>query len=117
MATEISPDDANLAQLQDVPVEAVLRSIDHGLVYLPSYRELYYRWERQQWQAQEIDFIADRIQWEDMSDEERETHIGALASFFQGEASVTDTLGPYVMAVPDEEMRIFLTTQLVDEAR
>ena len=40
-----------------------------------------------------------------------------LSAFFQGEACVTDTLGPYVIAMPDEEMRIFLTTQLVDEAR
>src|SRR5258708_2340763 len=40
-----------------------------------------------------------------------------LSAFFQGEACVTDTLAPYVLAMPDEEMRIFLTTQLVDEAR
>jgi len=40
-----------------------------------------------------------------------------LSSFFQGEACVTDTLAPYVTAMPDEETRIFLTTQLVDEAR
>src|SRR5260221_11965782 len=40
-----------------------------------------------------------------------------LAAFFQDEACVTDTLAPYVLAMPDEEMRIFLTTQLVDEAR
>jgi ribonucleoside-diphosphate reductase beta chain len=40
-----------------------------------------------------------------------------LSSFFQGEACVTDTLAPYITAMPDEEMRIFVTTQLVDEAR
>src|SRR2546425_7184815 len=116
MSIEMPLETAPLAQLQQTPIDNVLHIIDEGLVHLPSYRELYYRWERQQWQAQEIDFIADRIQWEDMSDEERETHIGALASFFQGEASVTDTLGPYVMAVPDEGIRVFLTPQLVDEA-
>ncbi|HEU5376090.1 MAG TPA: ribonucleotide-diphosphate reductase subunit beta [Ktedonobacteraceae bacterium] len=117
MSIEISADDANLAQLQDVPVAAVLQSIDQGLVHLPTYRELYYRWERQQWQSQEIDFIADRIQWEDMSDEERDSHVATLATFFQGEACVTDALAPYVLAAPEEEMRIYLTTQLVDEAR
>ena len=37
--------------------------------------------------------------------------------FFQGEVSVVNTLIPYVAAVPTEEQRIFLTTQLVDEAR
>jgi ribonucleoside-diphosphate reductase beta chain len=117
MSLEISAEDANLEQLQDVPVADILQTIDQGLVHLPTYRELYYRWERQQWQTQEIDFIADRIQWEDMSDEERTSHITTLSTFFQGEACVTDALAPYVLAAPDEEMRIFLTTQLVDESR
>lgn len=117
MSIEISAEDANLEQLQDVPVAEILQSIDHGLVHLPTYRELYYRWERQQWQTQEIDFLSDRIQWEDMSDEERASHVSTLATFFQGEACVTDALAPYVLAAPDEEMRIYLTTQLVDEAR
>lgn len=109
--------DTPVSQLQDVPVDKVLSGIDQSLVHLPSYRELYYRWERQQWSTQELDFVPDRIQWEDFLPEEQDMHIAALATFYQGEASVTDALGPYVMAVPDEEMRLFLTTQLVDEAR
>jgi ribonucleoside-diphosphate reductase beta chain len=117
MSIETPPDNASLAELQDVPVQAVLQSIDQGLVHLPSYRELYYRWERQQWQSQEIDFLADRLQWDDMGEEEQGSYLATLATFYQGEACVTDALGPYVMAVPDEEMRIYLTTQLVDEAR
>lgn len=43
--------------------------------------------------------------------------IYGLSSFFKGEACVTNTLAPYVTAMPDDEKRIFLTTQLVDEAR
>jgi ribonucleoside-diphosphate reductase beta chain len=43
--------------------------------------------------------------------------MDGLSAFFKGEACVTDTLGPYVTAMPDEEMRLFLTTQLSDEAR
>ena len=108
---------ASLLQLQQIPIDNVISSIDQGLLYLPSYRELYYRWERQQWQTQEIDFIPDRLQWEMMTDEEQHDHLFAMASFFQGEASVADALSPYVIAMPDEEMRFFVTTQLVDEAR
>jgi ribonucleoside-diphosphate reductase beta chain len=37
--------------------------------------------------------------------------------FFVGEQGVTDTLSPLVHAAPDEASRIFLSTQLVDEAR
>ena len=52
-----------------------------------------------------------------MSEQEHRDRLGGLSAFFKGEACVTDTLGPYVTAMPDEEMRIFVTTQLVDEAR
>ena len=81
---------ASLLQLQQIPIERVMHSIDQGLVHLPSYRELYYRWERQQWQTQEIDFIPDRLQWEMLSEEEQQDLLYTMASFFQGEASVAD---------------------------
>src|SRR5712691_1602291 len=103
MSIDMPLEEAPLSQLQQTPIDNVLHIIDEGLVFLPSYRELYYRWERQQWKA--------------MSQDEREMRIYALSAFFQGEACVTDTLAPYVLAMPDEDMRIFLTTQLVDEAR
>jgi ribonucleoside-diphosphate reductase beta chain len=117
MSIEISTDNATLSQLQQTPIDAVLSSIDQSMVHLPTYRELYYRWERQQWRTQDIDFIADRIQWEDMAEKEQERYLYDMSPFFQGEASVTDALSPFVLAVPDAEMRLFLTTQLVDEAR
>jgi ribonucleoside-diphosphate reductase beta chain len=117
MSIDMPLEEATLSQLQQTPIDNVLHIIDEGLVHLPTYRELYYRWERQQWKAQDIDFSEDRKQWEAMSLDEREMRIYALSAFFQGEACVTDTLAPYVLAMPDEDMRIFLTTQLVDEAR
>ncbi|MEO8953569.1 MAG: ribonucleotide-diphosphate reductase subunit beta [Ktedonobacteraceae bacterium] len=117
MSIDMPLESASLAQLQQTPIDSVINIIDEGLVHLPSYRELYYRWERQQWRSQEIDFTPDRLQWERMSEQEREDRIYGLSAFFKGEACVTDTLAPYVTAMPDEEMRIFLTTQLVDEAR
>ncbi len=110
MSIEITPENASLAQLQQTPIDYVMNIIDQGLVHLPSYRELYYRWERQQWRSQDIDFIPDRIQWEQLLEEEQEEYLYGLAGFFQGEASVTDALAPYVIAMPNEEMRIFVTT-------
>lgn len=117
MSIDLPLEQAPLTQLQHTPIDSVLQIIDDGLVNLPSYRELYYRWERQQWKASEIDFALDRQQWQAMSHEEHMTRIYGLSAFFQGEASVTDTLSPYIIAMPEEEMRIFLTTQQVDEAR
>ena len=95
MSTDTPADNADLRQLQDIPVDIVLNSIDASLVHLPTYRELYYRWERQQWRTQDIDFIPDRIQWEDMSEEEHEGFLAGLASFYQGEASVTACPQPF----------------------
>src|SRR3989442_8763917 len=117
MTIDTPLESATLKQLQQTPIDNVLHIIDEGLVHLPTYRELFYRWERQQWRAQDIDFSGDRKQWEGMSQDERDMRMYGLSAFFQGEACVTDTLGPYVIAMPDEEMRIFATTQLVDEAR
>ena len=117
MSIDMPLESASLEQLQQTPIDNVINIIDQGLVHLPTYRELYYRWERQQWRSQEIDFSPDRRQWEQMTEQERQERLYGLSSFFHGEASVTDTLGPFVTAMPDEEMRIFLTTQQVDEAR
>lgn len=117
MSIDLPLEQASLLQLQQTPIDNVLQIIDEGLVHLPSYRELYYRWERQQWKASEIDFTEDQQQWAAMSQEERTMRLYGLSAFFQGEASVTDTLSPYIIAMPEEEMRIFVTTQQVDEAR
>lgn len=117
MSIEMPLESAPLSQLQQTPIDRVMNIIDEGLVNLPTYRELYYRWERQQWSAQEIDFSEDRQQWEAMPEEEQKLRIFGLSAFFKGEECVTNTLAPYVTAMPEDEMRIFLSTQLVDEAR
>jgi ribonucleoside-diphosphate reductase beta chain len=96
-------------------IEAADRTAD---VKLLSYRELYLLWERQQWQTQELDFSRDREDWnERFSEEERFQRMYGLASFFIGEQKVADELGPIMRAAPTEEQRIFLCTQIADEAR
>src|SRR3712207_4191725 len=40
-----------------------------------------------------------------------------LSSFFIGEQRVAAELGPMMRAAPDEQMRLFLCTQIADEAR
>ncbi|MFT4035486.1 MAG: ribonucleotide-diphosphate reductase subunit beta [Patulibacter sp.] len=83
-----------------------------------SYPDLYARWERGHWLANEIDFTQDRIDWRDrMSDEERRAALWFMALFFHGEDEVADDLSPYIAAAPTEEQTYFLTTQQVDEAR
>jgi ribonucleoside-diphosphate reductase beta chain len=84
---------------------------------LLGYRELYELWERQQWATQDLDFSQDRRDWEGFDEEERFQRMSGLSAFFIGEQRVTAELGPIMRAVPDEDMRIFLSTQIADEAR
>jgi ribonucleoside-diphosphate reductase beta chain len=96
----------------------LMESADSGQVNLLSYHELYELWERQQWRTQDLDFTQDRIDWhERIPAEERFQRMYGLSSFFIGEQRVADELGPMMRAAPTEEMRIFLCTQIADEAR
>jgi len=95
--------------------EAADRTAD---VKLLTYEELYLLWERQQWQTQELDFSRDREDWNERFDEEeRFQRMYGLSSFFIGEQKVAEELGPIMRAAPTEEQRIFLCTQIADEAR
>ena len=85
---------------------------------LLDYRALYALWERQQWAVQDLDFTQDRIDWhERIPPDERYMRMYGLSAFFCGEQRVAAELGPIMRAVPDEDMRIFLCTQIADEAR
>jgi ribonucleoside-diphosphate reductase beta chain len=85
---------------------------------LLGYRQLYELWERQQWRVQDLDFSQDRVDWHERFDaEERFARMYGLSSFFIGEQRVTAELGPIMRAAPDEDMRVFLSTQIADEAR
>ena len=96
----------------------LLQSADHGEAQLLSYHELYELWERQQWRTQDLDFTQDRIDWhERIGAEERFMRMYGLSSFFIGEQRVAAELGPMMRAAPDEDMRVFLCTQIADEAR
>jgi ribonucleoside-diphosphate reductase beta chain len=97
---------------------ALQSAADRGEAHLLSYNELYRLWERQQWSVYELDFSQDRIDWhERIPPDERFQRMYGLSSFFVGEQRVEAELGPMMRAMPDEDMRIFLSTQIADEAR
>src|SRR3954471_8232394 len=97
---------------------ALPASADRGESQLLGYRQLYELWERQHWATQDIDFAQDRVDWhERIEAEERFQRMYGLSAFFIGEQRVAAELGPMMRAVPDEDMRIFLCTQIADEAR
>jgi ribonucleoside-diphosphate reductase beta chain len=111
---------ATLPELRGIDIDDVYTQMDWLLASRPTPLDLYHRWEKQNWSTQELDFSEDREQWESMSgvfEGFREELQRTFTLFFVGEQAVTDTLSPLVHAAPDEQSRIFLSTQLVDEAR
>src|ERR671939_614947 len=67
---------------------------------------------------QDTHFTQDRIDWhERIPPEERFQRMYGLSSFFIGEQRVASELGPMMRAAPEEDMRLFLCTQIADEAR
>jgi ribonucleoside-diphosphate reductase beta chain len=111
-------DRTDRADFQATRDPGLMESADRGDVNLLSYDQLYELWERQQWATQDIDFSQDRVDWhERIPEEERFQRMYGLSSFFIGEQKVAEELGPMMRAAPTEEMRIFLCTQIADEAR
>jgi ribonucleoside-diphosphate reductase beta chain len=97
---------------------ALQESADRGEANLLSYEQLYALWERQQWAVGDLDFSQDRVDWHERFDEEeRFQRLYGLSSFFVGEQRVAQELGPMMRAAPAEAQRIFLCTQIADEAR
>jgi ribonucleoside-diphosphate reductase beta chain len=108
---------AGLKELGDIRIDDVLSFIDRGIEKMPSFMDLYRRWESQQWSVGDLDFSLDRADWEQSSDIEKKATLWSHRLFFNGEERVTATLAPFVWAAPTPEIEIFLSTQMVDEAR
>ncbi|HEY7874271.1 MAG TPA: ribonucleotide-diphosphate reductase subunit beta [Actinomycetota bacterium] len=114
----VAEDTRDLRALADVDPDSILDRLNDTIARrMPSYRDLYLRWERLNWQVGELDFSRDREHWLALTDQDKERLLWTLASFYVAEQRVAATLTPYVSAAPRLEQKIFLTTQCVDEAR
>lgn len=108
---------ASLKELGDIRIDDVLSFIDRGIENMPTYMDLYRRWEGQQWAVADLDFALDRQDWLESTELDRKATLWSHRLFFNGEERVTATLAPFVWAAPAPEIEIFLSTQMVDEAR
>jgi ribonucleoside-diphosphate reductase beta chain len=116
-ATQTGPSRAQREDFRATSDPALQRG-DRSDVKLLDYQQLYNLWEKQQWLTQDLDFSQDKIDWhERIPEEERFQRLYGLSSFFIGEQKVADELGPIMRAAPEEAQRIFLCTQIADEAR
>jgi ribonucleoside-diphosphate reductase beta chain len=117
--TRTNGNDPALDVLMDGDIDRVMAGLDRIVEAAPSYRKLFARWERQQWSSEQFDFSRDAEEWNSdaWTGEQREFMKWSLSSFFLGEERVTTELLPFAIAVPDDDARLFLTTQISDEAK
>ena len=81
------------------------------------YRDLYYRWEHEQWEAGAIDLTDAADAWAEL-DAFGRRHLADTVAWRRVRAELATTaLVSFVDAAPTEEQQVFLTTQLADEAR
>ena len=112
-------DDSALAVLLDGDIDKVMAGLDRIVEAAPSYRKLFSRWEKQQWNSESFDFTQDKAEWESdiWTPVQREFMQWSMSSFFLGEERVTTELLPFAIAAPSMDARAFLATQISDEAR
>jgi ribonucleoside-diphosphate reductase beta chain len=105
--------------LLDGDIDKVMAQLDKVVEAAPSYRKLISRWENQGWSSESFDFSRDAEEWKSdiWSDEQRRFMNWMLSSFFIGEERVTTELLPFAIAAPTDDQRIFLASQIADEAR
>ena len=83
-----------------------------------SYERLYRLWEENSWSATNIDFTVDKEHWQTrLTDKQRDSALWNYSMFLVGEEAVARTLTPVLEAAQGFPESIFLTTQIVDEAR
>jgi hypothetical protein len=83
-----------------------------------SARELYSMAKRfGSWDPESIPVAEDRAHWETLNPEQREQLTKVCALFYEGEISVSDTLAWFLLAVPETDRRMFLTSQIYEEVK
>ena len=69
------------------------------------------------WDPAQISLQQDRQQWETLNAEQKQQLIKVCALFYEGEVSVSDTLAWFMLAMPDQDRRMFLSTQVFEEVK
>ena len=81
-------------------------------------RELYsIAKHRGMWDPEQIPVAEDRAHWELLNPEQREQLTKVCSLFYEGEVSVSDTLAWFMLAVPDADRRMFLSSQIFEEVK
>ena len=112
-------DEQALDVLLDGDIDRVMANLDRIVEAAPSYRKLISRWENQGWNSETFDYTRDAAEWHSniWTAEQKRFMVWSLSEFFLGEERVTTELLPFAIAAPNHDQRIFLASQIADEAR
>lgn len=81
-------------------------------------RELYtIAKHRGTWDPAQIPVAEDRVHWDALNAEQREQLVKVCSLFYEGEVSVADTLAWFMLAVPELDRRMFLSSQIYEEVK
>src|SRR5205807_7728041 len=69
------------------------------------------------WDPEELLLDEDRPHWEVLNAEQQHQLIKVYALFYEGEVSVSDTLAWFMLAVPESDRRMFLSSQIFEEVK
>ena len=116
---ELSDDLSALDVLLDGDIDKVMANLDRIVEAAPSYRKLISRWENQGWNSETFDYSRDAEEWNSdiWTADQKQFMVWSLSEFFLGEERVTTELLPFAIAAPTDDQRIFLASQIADEAR
>jgi ribonucleoside-diphosphate reductase beta chain len=105
--------------LLDGDIDKVMANLDRIVEAAPSYRKLISRWENQGWNSEVFDYTRDAEEWNSdiWTEDQKRFMVWSLSEFFLGEERVTTELLPFAIAAPMDDQRIFLASQIADEAR
>jgi ribonucleoside-diphosphate reductase beta chain len=69
------------------------------------------------WDPEQIPVAEDRVHWDALNAEQGEQLVKVCALFYEGEVSVADTLAWFMLAVPEPDRRMFLSSQIFEEVK
>jgi ribonucleoside-diphosphate reductase beta chain len=69
------------------------------------------------WDPEAISLEEDRAHWAALNAGQKEQLIKVCALFYEGEVSVSDTLAWFMLAVPEFDRRMFLSSQIYEEVK
>ncbi len=112
-------DQSDIDRLSDYEFRDVFEYIHEGIEVPSDYAiDLYRKYLRQRWDVYDLDFSEDLEDWENhLTEGQKAAFMRVSTGFHHGERQVEVDLEPLMTALPREDQKVFMASQIEDEAR